>query len=120
MPSISYKAVGIAQLTEWVNKKGPVLVKVQNDIMQQIIQETVQYMQSKAPVDTGYMRANVRGRTTGKGSGIIESTAYYSGFVNFGTRYMDAQPFFSDGIDYIKARVQRIIQDQLISQLRNK
>ena len=118
MPSLTYKAEGFAELANWITKMGTVMAKVPNDVMGQIVTEGVQYMQSKAPVDTGYMRANILGYVTGGGNAVITSEAYYSGFVNFGTRFMSAQPFFSDGIDYINDRIRRIMEDQVLASMR--
>lgn len=118
MPSISFKAEGHAELKNWITQAGTMLTKIENEVMQQLVNETVQYMQAKSPVDTGYMRANISGHVTGKGNAIITSSAYYSGFVNFGTRFMSAQPFFSDGIDYINDRIRRIMEDQVLASMR--
>lgn len=120
MPSLSFKAEGHAELKNWITNTQTVLTKVENEVMQQLVTETVQYMQAKSPVDTGYMRSHISGHVTGKGNAIITSEAYYSGFVNFGTRFMDAQPFFSDGIDYINDRIRRIMEDQVLASMRNK
>lgn len=116
--SISYKVEGTAELVNWLNKTKTVMTKIQNDVMQQIIEDGVQYMKSKAPVDTGFLKANISGHVTGKSNAVITSSAYYSGFVNFGTRYMDAQPYFSDGIDYIMGRIQSIFQQQVVAAMR--
>jgi HK97 gp10 family phage protein len=116
--SLSYKAEGAAELKNWITKIGTVFTKIESDVMQQIVTEGVQYMQAKAPVDTGYMRAHISGHVTGGGNAVITSEAYYSGFVNFGTRFMSAQPFFSDGIDYINDRIRRIMEDQVLASMR--
>lgn len=50
-------------------------------------------MQSIAPVDTGFMRDHIIDRDVADGS-QIESEATYSGFPEYGTSRMAAQPFF--------------------------
>lgn len=50
-------------------------------------------MQSIAPVDTGFMRDHIFDRDIADGS-QIESEAIYSGFPEYGTSRMGAQPFF--------------------------
>jgi HK97 gp10 family phage protein len=52
-----------------------------------------------APVDTGYMRDHIRARKHGQLGAVVESTAPYSGFVEYGTRYMAAQPFLRPAVD---------------------
>ena len=63
----------------------------------QIAGETAQDIgtdaQSRAAVDTGYMRDHIEVSRTGLGAYEIHSAAGYSGFVEEGTRYMAAQPF---------------------------
>ena len=45
-----------------------------------------------APVDTGFLRANITTRHMGEES-HIHSAASYSGFQEFGTRYQPGKPF---------------------------
>ena len=45
-----------------------------------------------APVDTGFLRANIATRHMGEES-HIHSAASYSGFQEFGTRYQPGKPF---------------------------
>lgn len=49
--------------------------------------------QSRAPVDTGNLRSNIRTRSTGKFSAEVVANAPYSVYVEFGTSKMGAQPF---------------------------
>lgn len=56
--------------------------------------------QVRAPKRTGYLASSI----TDDGAGTVTVGAYYGVYVNFGTRYMAAQPFFSQacGIDGVK------------------
>lgn len=48
----------------------------------------------KAPVDTGNLKRNIEIEITdGGGTGKVSSKADYSGYQEFGTRFMAAQPF---------------------------
>jgi HK97 gp10 family phage protein len=58
-----------------------------------VAQEIGTDAQSRAAVDTGYMRDHIEVNKTGQGAYEIHSAAPYSGFVEEGTRYMGAQPF---------------------------
>lgn len=51
-----------------------------------------------APVDTWYMHDNIESYIIDPLDVAIHSRAPYSGYVNDGTRYQDAQPFFDYGI----------------------
>ena len=47
-----------------------------------------------APVDTGFMKRSITMRIDISGlAGYIVAGASYSSYVEFGTRYMDSQPF---------------------------
>lgn len=59
----------------------------------EVAQEIGTDAQSRAAVDTGYMRDHIGVEHTGAGAYQIHSAAGYSGFVEEGTRYMGAQPF---------------------------
>lgn len=50
-----------------------------------------------ARVRTGFMRNNLRARSTGKLSGVLEGLANYTVFHEKGTRYMSARPMIAPG-----------------------
>jgi HK97 gp10 family phage protein len=60
----------------------------------QVADEMVQKMQAIAPVDTGYLRDHIVSEDSGDGRATVTSEAEYSIYVEFGTRFMSAQPFF--------------------------
>lgn len=51
-----------------------------------------------APIDTWYMHDNIESYVIDPLEVAIHSRAPYSGYVNDGTRFQDAQPFFDYGI----------------------
>lgn len=51
-------------------------------------------MQSYAPVDTGFLRRSINLSSKEKGMSVsVKPTADYAPYVEYGTRYMAAQPF---------------------------
>lgn len=58
-----------------------------------------------ASVDTRYMRDNIHAKKDGEESAVVISEATYSGFVEWGTRFMSPRPFMrpaiADGRDEI-------------------
>jgi HK97 gp10 family phage protein len=62
------------------------------DIYAFLIQRQAQVL---APVDTGFLRNNIFVEVDTKWSRIIEATAEYAIFVEYGTRYTQAQPFLA-------------------------
>lgn len=76
-------------------------------VMKNAIEETYQRARSSAPVDTGFLKANIITRHSAD-SGEVHSQAGYSGFLEFGTRKMSAQPYMRPA--FYAGRAQ-IIQD---------
>jgi HK97 gp10 family phage protein len=54
-------------------------------------------MRAKAPVDTGALRNSITVSSAEEGAQVA-ATVPYARFVQFGTRYMEAQPFISDEV----------------------
>jgi hypothetical protein len=55
-------------------------------------------MISKVPVLTGNLRHSLRWRSTNSGF-VIETECEYAEYVEYGTCYMDAQPYFESSIE---------------------
>jgi HK97 gp10 family phage protein len=60
--------------------------------------------QQKAAVDTGYMRASVRGTAT-VNQIKLDAGAEYSEYVEYGTSRMAAQPFMEPAMEQVKEKV---------------
>lgn len=67
------------------------------------------------PVDTGYLRKSITTHMLSKTSVKIVSNANYSGYVEFGTRYMNAQPYFRPSMDKVypvfKEKLKKAVED---------
>src|SRR3990172_5219539 len=70
-----------------------------------------------APVKTGYLRDHIIARHYSKTSNV-ESRAPYSGFVEFGTRYMAAQPFLRTAIDQHDREILNAVAEAMIGEMR--
>ena len=55
-------------------------------------------MRKRAPVDTGALRDSIRVSAAKEGA-QVSANVPYARFVQFGTRYMEAQPFISDEVN---------------------
>jgi HK97 gp10 family phage protein len=73
----------------------------------------VQNAQANAPVDTGFMRDNITITESSDTSITITSEAGYSGFVEYGTRKMDSQPFFEPAIEQSISEIEQLISDAI-------
>lgn len=57
-------------------------------------------MQRKAAVDTGFMKRSITLYISDDGMTVtVKPTANYSGYVEYGTRFMEAQPFVRPAYD---------------------
>jgi len=74
-----------------------------------IADEMVQKMQERAPVDTGFLRDHISVTNSDDTTAQVSSTADYSIYVEMGTRFQTAQPFFFVVFDEYTA--QDIIDD---------
>ena len=61
-------------------------------------QVVVADMRKRAPVDTGALRDSITVSEVEEGAQVSASVPY-ARFVQFGTRYMEAQPFISDEVN---------------------
>lgn len=66
-------------------------------------QRTVGYVQRYAPIRTGRLRQSAKYHRMGKYHFGIEVGAPYAVYVNYGTRYMHAQPFWEPALRFAKA-----------------
>lgn len=57
-------------------------------------EEFIRTSRTLVPVDTGHLRDGIDTKMLSKTSVKIISNAEYSGYVEYGTRYMKAQPYF--------------------------
>lgn len=87
-----------AQLTPWSQK----LLQNARTAMQDIFSQAVGTVKANERVKTGNMRNSTTEGNTSTGAQIIAS-AGYSGFQNFGTRYMSGTHFMEAGLSQITA-----------------
>lgn len=63
--------------------------------------------QRTAPKKTGYLRENIVTKYPRAFEGWIISGAMYSGYVNYGTRFQAAQPYFTNMWDIVVSNLER-------------
>ncbi len=68
---------------------------------------------SKAPRDTGFMAENINTSYSGDTKAEIKSPATYSGYVEFGTRKMSAQPFMRPALEQQRDKMQKDFRDAI-------
>lgn len=61
-----------------------------------------------SPVDTGNLRSTIAVEAYNRGELLrVIVTAEYAGFVEYGTRFSEAQPFLRPAIESVKSRLNR-------------
>ena len=71
--------------------------------------------QKKAPIDTGILKRSVGIDITDSGmTATVEPTAEYSAYVEYGTRFMKAQPYMKPALEeqekLFKADMQKLVK----------
>jgi HK97 gp10 family phage protein len=69
--------------------------------------------QANAPVDTGFLRDSIQVAEESDTSVTVVAEAEYAAFVEYGTRFMSAQPFFEPAIEEAKQQIQQLLRDAI-------
>ena len=86
--------------------------------VQTSVNAVVQEAKAIAPVRTGYMRDHIVGAVEDGDKtvmGTVTSEAPYSGFVEFGTVRMDAQPFLRPALDTVREQIRQGFQNMSVT-----
>ena len=57
---------------------------------------------SRAPVKSGTLKGEITWESLSQTSARVHSAAYYSAYVNYGTRYQSANPYFTQAVEAVK------------------
>lgn len=69
------------------------------------------YARAKAPVDTGYLRSTIQRERLGERAHRVYVGAHYGIYVNYGTRYQAAQPFWEPAIAQARRDLHRDMKE---------
>ena len=85
--------------------------KLVNDAAGMVIEDALAFVEERAvalaPVDTTTLSNSIGNRKTGPTSGEVFANAEYAVYVEFGTRYMQAQPYMRPALDEYKGRADK-------------
>lgn len=83
------------------------------EALQTAVHEIEAEAKMAAPIDTGYLRSSISSEVSGM-EGRVQVAAEYGVFVEFGTRYMAAQPFltpaFEAGSQRLMAEIRNVFR----------
>ena len=74
-------------------------------------QRVVSYSKASAPVRTGNLKNSIKRTRLALGSHKVEVGAFYGIYVNYGTRYMHAQPFWEPSITLATIKLRKEMAD---------
>src|SRR5438034_2258318 len=77
-------------------------------------QSMVSEMQTQCPVDTGALQSSIAVSEASSQSLVIEAGEDYAIYVEMGTAYMAAQPFFFPVVDQYKTQIPQMILSHLM------
>lgn len=98
---VKFDIRGNDELMNVMNRAYTNAPKSSKKVLQNTAEKGKTIAQRKAPRDSWFMHDHIVAIHNTRGS-KIHSPARYSGYVNFGTRYMSAQPFFSDMFEEVQ------------------
>jgi HK97 gp10 family phage protein len=99
--SLNITITGIDQVKSSLDSIKEKVRSFVSDELRTISDELISEMKSTCPVDTGFLRDNIEESNSSSTAIQVSSRADYSIYVEMGTRYMTAQPFFYPAVDKI-------------------
>jgi HK97 gp10 family phage protein len=82
------------------------LLKDVEKLIDQVADQVPNVLKQRTPVDTGHLKRSWRSRQTTK-SVTVRNTAFYAGFVEYGTSRSKAQPMLTPLIPMIESELDR-------------
>lgn len=74
------------------------MVSTAESLVEKTAQDLVAGMQVRAPVDTGFLKSSIQAQKVGAAHWQVTIGADYGVYVEFGTRFTQAQPYFYPAI----------------------
>lgn len=109
--SVNIEAEGLDDFTSRLEQAADALAQGITDALNSAADAFVNDAQASAPVDTGYLRDHIQITISSDTEIVIESEAGYSGFVEFGTFKMSAQPYFFQAADTARQELEAVISN---------
>jgi|SRR5689334_22161148 len=87
------------------------LIEMREQLMSDILNVALANSQRRTPVRHGTLRRSETTRMEAKGTrGFLGTNIIYGPFVHEGTKYMEARPFFEQGIEDSRAKIDELTQ----------
>lgn len=97
--------LGKEELAEFLNKHSKTVLEGSKKAVKKYGSLLQTYTKYAAPVDTGTLMRSIKLDIADEGlSAVVYPTAHYAMYVEYGTRYMNAQPFLKPSLQSVEPK----------------
>jgi HK97 gp10 family phage protein len=118
MADITVTVTGFNELGSALDESDQALNDGVNEALQELANDIEDRTTALCPVDTGALRDSIDVQVSGDTLTAVAGEDYAT-FVDEGTRFMDAQPFFEDPIDELVDQFRGDLEQKLGTSLQN-
>jgi len=111
------KITGLDRLKAGLETAPRQLRAVANAVVIQEMSRITERAREIVPVRTGYLRSTIYKRMAGFLNWEVGASAFYAGFVEFGTRYMSARPYLRPAVEEKMPEVRETLKNALIDKI---
>lgn len=102
-----------------VSNKFPELIRKSPEKAKELVKKAAYEFEARAkvevPVDTGNLRNSIRTTFENDGmTGIVSTNVEYAIYVEYGTRFMAAQPYFTPAAEQVRGSFERAVKSELV------
>lgn len=103
-----------------VFNKFPELIRKSPEKAKELVEKAAFELEARAkldvPVDTGTLRNSIQTTFENDGfTGVVATNVEYAIYVEYGTRFMSARPYFTPAVEQVRASFERAVRDELVA-----
>ena len=102
---------GMEQLTMAISGAGAKVFEQSEKVVKNNAEKLKSSAQSKAPVDTGFLKSNIRTNYPAALEAHINSEAAYAGYQEYGTRFQPGKPFMRPALKVVEPKFKQDMTD---------
>lgn len=120
---ISFRGKDFHDLADALNRRVPYkITEVLNAVLERTLQSVEMKAKQYAPVRTGHLRSMIYTVMYGDKVGAVVADTDYAGFVEYGTRFMRAQPYLRpawfNSLPEVNAMLRLILPQKISEELK--
>lgn len=112
MPGAHVTWEGLGTFASSIEEYGQKIPEKIKQVVAELGQTSKEAMDTNTPVDTGRLKEGNVLNMTDTGFELVNEV-YYSGYVNYGTRYMTAQPFLEPAMEVASQELEQKLPQTL-------